>query len=82
MLFHVVGIVFGFLPGVSFLYNQCLLQREGEERGPLVTARLLAHSATAACRDHCCFFLGFSHLPPKTSFLSELEAVGPWDTSA
>lgn len=32
MLFHVAGRVFGFLPGVSFLYNQCLPQREGEGR--------------------------------------------------
>lgn len=82
MLFHVVGIVFGFLPGVSFPYNQCLLQSEGEEKGPSVTPRLLAHSATAVCRDYCCFLLGFSHLPPETPFLSKLEAVGPWDTSA
>lgn len=80
MLFHVVGRVFGFVPAVSFLYNQCLLQREGKGRrealwsphGSWPTVPLQPADITVV------FCLGFSHLPPKTPFLSELGAVGPW----
>lgn len=76
MLFHVVGIVFGFVPGVSLLYNQCLLQSKGEEKGPLVTPRLLSHSATAVCREHCWFFLGFLPFTTKNTFSVKTDSCG------
>lgn len=59
------------------------LERQGKEKGTLVTLELPAHDAIAVCRKPCYFFLVFSpDLPPKPPSLSKLETVGPQDTSA
>lgn len=65
MLFHVAGIVFGFVPGVSFLYNPCLLHS--------------GHPEAAGPQCHCSlqrpllFFLGFLPFITKNTFSVNLR---------
>lgn len=81
MVFHVVSLVSGSMPG-SRRSPQAgpACKESGEEKGTAVTLGLPAH--TVLCRKLSYFFLTFSLLPPKMLFLSALGTVEPQGTLA